>query len=102
MRTVSLASLLLLLAPAFTGVVEGTVESSEGGPLPGVTVLVGGVAVATTDEDGAYAIELPYWSPAVSFAMGGRTPKASRVSITMLVGWPPMPLRMAFEMWVIG
>ena len=34
----------------------------------------------------------------VSLAIGGRTPKASAVSMTMFLGWPAVPVLLALEM----
>jgi hypothetical protein len=65
MRTALLAVLIILSATSLgfsqSRIVRGIVTSSEdGGPIPGVTILIRGTTQGTiTDVDGQYEISVP-------------------------------------------
>ena len=62
---------------------SGTVTSSGGGPLAGVTVNVGGTASGTTNASGYYSISgIPVGTYDVTFALAGYTSKTQSVNLT--------------------
>lgn len=55
-----------------TRVIKGAVIDKNGNPLPGATVrATGGAEVATTDADGTYSIEVPFWLKSLTASYPG-------------------------------
>ena len=79
-KTVSLA-----LTPLVTTVtLSGTVTSSAGGALAGVSVAVGGVASGTTNANGAYSISgIPSGSYTVTYSCSGYVPQSLVVDLSV-------------------
>ena len=77
---------VLCLAPAAfaqtDGRLEGTINDTNGDPLPGVTVLVAGTNYGTaSDETGAYSMTLPKGDYAIRFSTVGYEPRIDSVTI---------------------
>lgn len=70
-------------AAVATSTLSGTVTSSAGGALAGVSVAVGGVASGTTNANGAYSISgIPAGSYNVTFTRSGYSVQSRAVDLT--------------------
>ena len=70
-------------AAVATSTLSGTVTSSAGGALAGVSVAVGGVASGTTNANGAYTISgIPAGSYNVAFTRSGYSVQSRAVDLT--------------------
>ena len=76
-------------------VVRGRVEMSLW-PRPAMTMA--DVEAQGTEGARAHVGRLVFSLPVYGRLIGGRTPKASQVSITTFFGWPALPVGLAFGM----
>ena len=71
-----------LTAPIVTHTLSGTVTNSDGVPLAGASVNVGGIASGTTNAGGVYTISgVPAGSYTVTYSLSGYTAKTQTVNL---------------------
>ncbi len=70
-------------------VINGTVTSSSGEPLPGVSVVVKGTTIGTiTNPDGSFQLQIPESAEILQFSfIGMKTQEVERLGIKQLLLW---------------
>ena len=64
-----------------TRIIKGAVIDKNGNPLPGATVFAtGGAETVTTDADGTYSIEVPYWLKTLTASYPGHSDKKLKLT----------------------